>query len=84
MKFNAKFLEDMYYEDNPDTVKVESEIVDQDRWTTQMWVIFSVKDKYYGVCIRAGSTEYQETEFYDEDCDELHRVEKLVKVWEKV
>lgn len=68
---------------------VEDRITGQSRWSTEHTIVFRADDgKHYQTFYSVGSTEDQdEGPWEDEDvivCEEVHQVEKTVKVWEAV
>lgn len=86
---NKAFKKDELYADYDFKVDVvQDEIVDTSRWSVIHEIVFKYEDKFYSTTYSEGATEMQdESPFqYDEeiDCTEVHQVEKLVKVWEKV
>ena len=85
MKVSRDFLlNDLGIFDNP----VEDNILDQDRWTTYFEIIFKWNDKFYRAYYRMGSTELQDEgpwEYEKEvEIEEVHKVEKVMKVWEPI
>jgi hypothetical protein len=68
---------------------VEDRITGQSRWSTDHSIVFKADDgKHYRTHYSEGSTEEQsEGPWEYEDvivCEEVHQVEKVVKVWESV
>jgi hypothetical protein len=67
---------------------IEKKIIDQGRWETHYEIIFAHEGKYYATGYSRGSTEMQDEgpDFGGDEveCDEVHQVEKVVKVWEEV
>lgn len=68
---------------------IRDRIVDNGRWTIRHEMIFNHHAKVYRVFYDVGATEQQEQYPFDYEpdeieCDEMHQVEKVVKVWEKV
>ena len=67
---------------------IEDEITDTSRWSIYHNIIFLADDGlYYSTNYSVGATEYQdESPFENEEdnieCEQVHQVEKLVKVWE--
>ena len=90
MKFKKEDLQNVVYEDcSDDFEKIEDDVIDSSRWSIQHRMIFKFKDKYYRSYYSVGATEMQCEEPYEYDgaeieCEEVHKVEKLVKVWESV
>lgn len=84
MKFSKKLLEEL---DLPYSAK-ENTIVDNSRWSIIHEIIFEYEGKTYRTTYSVGATEDQDEgpwEYEDEiECDEVHKVEKVVQVWEKV
>jgi len=89
MKFKNKFMQSVVYEENVDVVVLEDNIVETSRWSEIHVMTFSYKDKFYQSSYSRGLTEMQDESPYEYDgdeidCTEVHKVEKLVKVWEPV
>lgn len=67
---------------------LEEQIIDHGRWTIQYEIIFKYEDKYYRAYYSIGATEMQcesPWEYDDEvNCYEVHKVSKMVEVWEDV
>lgn len=86
MKFKKEELEDIVWEGDI----VSERIMDHTRWSVHYEIVFKHTDgKFYRTNYSKGATESQdERPFqYDDDIievEEVHQVEKLVKVWEKV
>lgn len=81
MKFTNEFLDEV------DTL--QETIADMGRWTHHVEIIFKNEDKFYRGYIERGNTENQEGAAEDDpegeqECPEVHQVEKLVKVWEPI
>lgn len=76
-------------DDHDDWITVETKIVDNSRWSITHEGIFQhgPTGKFYQMSYSVGATEQQDErpfEYYDPEPVEVHQVEKLVKVWEKV
>jgi len=91
MKFKKKDLQELVFDESELLVKVEENMVEQRRWVTAYECIFqdTTTKKCYQTNYDMGSTEYQESEpfEYDKDeieCVEVYQIEQLVKVWRKV
>jgi hypothetical protein len=89
MKFRKEFMQDMVWEDNPDTTVIEDTIEDTSRWSEHHRVIFEYEGKFYSSYYSKGLTEYQDESPYENDsdeieCAEVHQVEEMVKVWRRV
>lgn len=87
MKFKREFMQDMVWDDNPDTHVTEDNICDTSRWSEHHVVVFSYQGKYYQSFYSKGLTEQQDESPYEYDdaeieCTEVHQVDKIVKVWE--
>ena len=84
-KFSKKLLVDEL--DLPYSAKIDN-VVDNTRWSIIHEIIFEYEDKFYRTSYSTGATESQDEgpwEYEDFiECDEVHQVEKIVKVWEKV
>ncbi|MGE5436592.1 MAG: hypothetical protein ACM3O3_05140 [Syntrophothermus sp.] len=52
------------------------------RWSTHMQSIVEIDGKNYRIKWSEGATERQEDEFYDQEAEEVHQVEKTILVWE--
>ena len=67
---------------------LEDTILDQTRWSTIHQIIFKKDEIYYRTTYSAGSTEqqYEEPWEYEElvRCEEVHKVSKVVEVWEAI
>ena len=83
-------LWDLPYEGNPDedVEIVEDEITGNGRWSIRHKLIVRIKDKYYQTDYSVGATESQEERPWElskeVEFTEVHQVEKVVKVWERV
>jgi hypothetical protein len=67
--------------------QISEEIIEQGRWSTLYRYILQYEGTFYECHIRQGSTENQPGYWEDNDsveCHEVHQVEKVFKVWEKV
>jgi len=91
MKFSRELLQHIAQNWNrpPNPIKIEDNIIDRSRWSVHYEMIFQVGDKFYRSWYRIGATEMQDESpyEYDEDeieCPEVHKVEKVVEVWEVV
>lgn len=89
MKLSREEGNEIVWGDNEDWEKIESEIIDQDRWTTSICGVFKhlPTGKFYEIQWIKGSTEYQEQDpfdLFDPEPIEVRQVEKLVKVWEVI
>jgi hypothetical protein len=90
--FKAAQLEEwgLPYDGDPDegVEALEDTIIESSRWSILHELVFRVKDKFYRTTYNVGATEYQDERPWehdtDVDCEEVHQVEKLVKVWEPV
>ena len=84
MKFKKEILKDLCL---PECALIDN-IVGQTRWSTIREIIFEYEGACYRTTYSIGSTELQwETPWEGEDeieCEEVHQVEKIVKVWEAV
>jgi len=82
--FDKKFLVDELDLPYNDDIVVLNETVDTSRWSIQYELIFKHEEKFYRTYYQVGATESQWE--YDDTvkCEEVHQVEKLVKVWEPV
>jgi hypothetical protein len=85
MKFNPKFLIEAY--ELPYENVVEKTFVGKDRWSAEYRIVFKHEGKFYQTTYREGLTEYQDEELWpvtELDCPEVHQVEKVVRVWERI
>lgn len=84
MKFNKNRLLEM---ELPYSA-LQDKIVGKNRWSDTHEIIFELDNKYYRTRYTSGSTEMQDEqpwEYQTEvDCEEVHEVEKIVKVWESI
>lgn len=78
-----KLTEDQWWSKGKNILE---EIVEQGRWETVFRYVFQWEDgKYYQAFLSEGSTESQPGYWENNDtveCEEVHEVEKVVKVWE--
>lgn len=67
---------------------VEEKLVDSNRWSLVYELIFKDEGKYYRCYYSVGATEIQDEgpwEYVsDVECEEVHHVDKVVKVWEAI
>lgn len=67
---------------------LENHIVDNSRWSIQHEIIFEHEGKHYLAYYSVGATESQDEspwEYEQEvECTEVHKVPKLVDIWEPV
>lgn len=68
---------------------IEEKIIDQRRWSTVYEIIFEHEGKFYETSYSCGSTESQDERPWEYDgdeieCTEVHKVEKVIKVWAPV
>jgi hypothetical protein len=67
---------------------IEDEVVDNSRWSIYHSIIFEYDGKFYQTSYSVGATECQDEspwEYEDEvECIEVHKVQKMVEVWESV
>lgn len=92
MKYTKEQMIDML-NDYPesDFLVVEDKITEHGRWHVLHSVVFRDKTsgKFYSAYYRVGATESQEVSPWEYDgpeieVDEVHQVEKTIKVWEKI
>ncbi len=87
MKFTAKEVKAMVYEDDFDSEVIETIEGEDRRWSrTNITIIKHIKGKFYELYWEHGLTENQENEFEDQDAPEVKQVEKttIVKSWVRV
>lgn len=89
MKLTKDEACDIVCDDHDDWITVETNIVDNSRWSIMLEGIFQhgPTGKFYQLSWNVGATEQQEEtpfEYYDPEPVEVHQVEKMVKVWESV
>jgi hypothetical protein len=75
--------------DHEDWETVETECIEQQRWSVIYSGVFKhiPSDKYYNICWSTGATEQQDEQPFEYDAPELievRPVEKVVIAWEKV
>ncbi len=65
---------------------VEDKIIAHQRWSVIHQVVFPFAGKFYRGTHSVGATEHQRWDDPDDsgDFEEVHQVEKVVKVWEPV
>lgn len=88
MKFKKEFMQLLISEDlnnDADANVVEDEFIEEQRKANLYRVIFRVGNKFYSSSYTSGEDtrpyEFEEDEI---SCQEVHQVEKMVKVWEEV
>jgi len=89
LKLTREEGREIVYEESDRFKVVTDEIVDNSRWSIQHTVIFkdTKTGKYYSTYYSVGATEQQDEEpfeYYDPELTEVHKVEKVVEVWEAV
>lgn len=85
----VKFSKEFMLDEILDSKKVlEDNIVDNSRWSIIHEMVFEHEGKFYSTTYSVGATERQDEspwEYEDEvECVEVHKVEKIMKVWEPV
>lgn len=63
---------------------IDSEDIDQTRWTMITQTIVKVGDRTFSVKWEAGLTECQENQIYPQVPVEVKQVEQVVKVWKPI
>ena len=67
---------------------IEDKMVDATRWSIIHVIIFNYEGKTYQASYSEGATECQDEspwEFDDEiECTEVHKVERVIELWEPV
>ncbi len=89
MKINKKIVQSILFNESTDGKIIKDEITSNGRWSINHRMIFLYKDKFYMTGYSVGATECQNESPFEFDpaeieCEEVHQVEKVVKVWEKV
>lgn len=88
MQFTREFLTKDLGLPYRDEIIAYDEIVGHSRWAVQHELIFAHDGKFYRTHYQRGATESQDDRPWEYEptveCEEVHQVEKLVKVWEKV
>ena len=84
MKFSKEFLQERVGEG-----ALEAKIVGKRRWSIEYAEIFEHEGKFYRTRYNVGATEMQDESPYENDadeieCPEVHKVSKMVDVWEPV
>lgn len=75
----------MKLRDFVDEKEIEDTLIETSRWHVLHESVHEIDGKFYRGSYRIGATEEQETEWDEEiELTEVHRVEKMVKVWEPV
>ena len=66
--------------------QIEERITDKSRQS--LWyeyiILDTITNKYYRGCVEVGATEMQEVDKNPIECQEVHQVERTMKVWEVV
>lgn len=81
MKFKVEFLQDVH--------PIHEAITDIGKWDYASDVIFEYAGKYYRAVKISSNTANQKSLGFgkkgeEQECIEVHQVEKLVKVWEPI
>jgi len=76
VKFKKEFLlEILWGAEGIGAKEVRNEIVDTRRWSIDHYLVFSYKDKFWGVSYSTGATECQDEAPFEYDEDEIECVE---------
>ena len=88
MEFSAEVMLSIANDDTDEFIKVEDQIIDNERWTVTHEMIFQQisTGKFYRSYFRRGATEYQDEGPYEYDgdiitCKEVVKKEVMVEQW---
>lgn len=68
-------------DEDDDVVKIDSSVVDEDRWEVTEEVIFKVNEKYFSLFYLKGKTEMQEDYFPAQIAEEVEPKEISIIKW---